>query len=149
MGTATNISSTRLDRGAQLQTCSTHGWPEGHNYKHIQHMAGQAQLQAYSIHGWPEGHSYKHLQYMAGQKDTATNIPHPVAVAVVGLQAIAGKTGADGVKLHGQWLNGLLLHSWSAVEWRAHLQTLPSWLVAGQVKNTGGASLVRVAWLHS
>ena len=86
---------------------------------------------------------------MAGRNDTVSNIPHPVVVAIVGLLTIAGKAGADGVKLHKQWLNGLLLHSWSAVEWRAHLQTLPSWLVAGQVKNTGGASLVRVAWLHS
>ena len=74
--TATNISNTWLGRGAQLQT--------------------------YPIDGWLEGHSFKHLQYMAGRRGTVSNTLYPVAVAVVALITIEGKTGADGVKLHGQ-----------------------------------------------
>ena len=79
------------------------------------------------------GHGYKHIQHLVSQRRTATNIfntwlagttvssiPHPVAVAVVGLLTIAGKTGADGVKLHKQWLNDLLLHSCNAVDTNKH-----------------------------
>ena len=114
-----------------------------HSYKHVQHMAsrrgtttnmfntwlaGGSQLQTYSIHGWPEGHSYKHLQYMADWRNTVPNIPHPVAISVPGLLTTAGKTVADGVKVHEQWLNGLLQYIWITVEWRGHLQTSPSWL---------------------
>ena len=116
-GIATNISNRWLAGGAQLQTYPIHGWPEGHSYKHTQYMAGWrgtatnisntwlgggAQLQTYPIDGWPEGHSFKHLQYMAGRRGTVSNTPYPVAVAVVALITIEGKTGADGVKLHGQ-----------------------------------------------
>ena len=110
-GTAGNIFNTWPAGGAQLQTYPIHGWPEGHSYKHIQYMAGRrgtnisntwlaggAQLQTYPIHGWPEGHSYKHIQYMADWKDTATNIPYPVAVAVVAFLTIAGTMAQAAVK---------------------------------------------------
>ena len=77
-------------------------------------MAGRTGtgINKHQINGWPEGHSYKHIQYTAGQRDAVSNIPVPLAVALLGFVIVREKKGGDGGQAHVEGLNGLPLYGW-------------------------------------